>query len=220
MIRKIFIGLYLILAAFWGIAQEGKVRVEGFIVDHETYKPVPFATTILYEVVDSQLIELRSYATDQSAKYEYFLEPGKSYKILGNAPEYLANEIEVNPQQSTKELLRNISIKLEPFERSTETIVYKWIPLTINILDFENKESIKTPEILIYAKIDTRYFRQYTSHYFTYKDEILFYGPRLYQGMSYKAEINAPDYEPQAIYFQLPQDTEAEEFTVYMKKIK
>ena len=59
MIRKIFIGVCLALGTSLGIAQEGKARLTGFIVDAELYTPIPFATIILYKYLeDSTLIEV------------------------------------------------------------------------------------------------------------------------------------------------------------------
>ena len=216
--------IVLSLAVFsWSslcLGQGNEVKITGYIVDYETYKPVPFATTILYEVVDSQLIELRTYFTDHSAKYEYLLEPGKRYRILGNAPEYLANEITVKSEKANVKLWRNISIELEPFERNRDTIIYPWIPLILNVKDSESKEDIPTPEILIHVMIDSQYHRQFKSYYFWEGAEHFIRKPQLVQGMDYKAEINAPTYESLIIYFQAPKYIEEEEITVYLRRMK
>lgn len=95
-----------------------EVTVQGIIRDKDTKQEIPFATAILYGYTEQgALIALDTFNTDQEAQYEFPLEKDKDYKVLGNAPEYFANEVEV----STKEidgyiatLEANIDIELEP----------------------------------------------------------------------------------------------------------
>ncbi|MEO0469192.1 MAG: OmpA family protein [Bacteroidota bacterium] len=93
------------------------VSVHGIIRDKKTQQPIEFATAILYEYQpDNSIIALDTFKTDQSARYEFPLEVEKRYKVLGNAPEYLANEEEFNTEgiETNTDLEKNIDIELEP----------------------------------------------------------------------------------------------------------
>jgi outer membrane protein OmpA-like peptidoglycan-associated protein len=65
-----------------------------------------------------QLIPLDTFNTDQSAQYRFALQPGKDYKLIGNAPEYLANEVQVSTRDATKsmDLEADIDIYLDRIE--------------------------------------------------------------------------------------------------------
>ena len=94
-----------------------EISVKGTIRDKETKLPVPFAIAILYEYQDENtIVVLDTFNTDQDARYEFPLQAGKRYKVLGNADEYLANEEEVSTEgvMSNTEIVRNIDIELEP----------------------------------------------------------------------------------------------------------
>lgn len=94
-----------------------EIAVKGTIRDKETKLPVPFAIAILYEYQDENtIVVLDTFNTDQDARYEFPLQAGKRYKVLGNADEYLANEEEVSTEGVMKntEIVRNIDIELEP----------------------------------------------------------------------------------------------------------
>lgn len=98
------------------------ISVKGHIIDKKIKQPVPFATAILFEVQeDGSLVELDKMSTDQKAKYTFFLEAGKDYKVVGNAEGYLANGTKFSTQNLEREdsatpvvLERNIAIELEP----------------------------------------------------------------------------------------------------------
>lgn len=94
-----------------------KIAVKGVIRDKDSKQPIEFATAILYERSGSNsLVVIDTFETDQSARYEFPLEEEKNYVILGNAPEYLANEEEVSTMdiKIDTELVKNIDIELEP----------------------------------------------------------------------------------------------------------
>lgn len=77
------------------------VTVHGMIRDKRSQKPVPFAEAMLFEIdEEGQLVPVDTFKTDQSALYNFNLELDKDYKIVGNAPEYLANDV----QFSTRDL--------------------------------------------------------------------------------------------------------------------
>lgn len=81
-------------------------KVQGTIREKSTKQPVPFATAVLFEVQeDGSLVEITKMNTDQKAKYSFYLEDGKNYKVVGNAEGYLANETKL-----TTEFLGRISI--------------------------------------------------------------------------------------------------------------
>jgi len=86
--------------------------------DAATKLPIPFATVTLYEMKGGQLIPLDTFNTDQSAQYRFALQPGKDYKLIGNAPEYLANEVQVSTRDATKsmDLEADIDIYLDRIE--------------------------------------------------------------------------------------------------------
>ncbi|MEM7038435.1 MAG: OmpA family protein, partial [Bacteroidota bacterium] len=91
--------------------------VHGLVLDKKTQLPVPFATVILFEVdFEGDLIPQDTFRTDQSATYNFEVECGKDYKVLGNAPEYLANEEKFSTKDAKhgeNDLELNINIKLE-----------------------------------------------------------------------------------------------------------
>ena len=102
------------------------VSVKGLIRDKETKQPIEFATAILYEYQDENtLVVLDTFKTDQSARYEFPLAPDKKYKVLGNAPEYLANEEEVSTEgiPGNSEIVKNIDIELEPIIINKEIVL-------------------------------------------------------------------------------------------------
>lgn len=98
------------------------ISVKGQIKDEKTKQVVPFATAVLFEVQeDGSLVELNKMSTDQKANYDFSLEAGKDYKVVGNAEGYLANEtkfstqnLERNDSSNPIVLEKNIAIELEP----------------------------------------------------------------------------------------------------------
>ena len=153
-----------------GFTQEEKATLSGYIVDYETYNKIPFSKATLYKYLeDSTLIEVAVYHAGQSAKYEFEFEPGQAYKVIGNAPEYQANEVEINPPKPGEKLWKNIRIALGDII----FICHGWgiygdpnlpkLPLTFYILDSETKEKIVSPEIDLYAVIDSNLIRIYSS---------------------------------------------------------
>ncbi len=91
-----------------------EITLQGKIRDKSTKLPIAFATAILFEEVGPDLIVLDTFKTDQNARYQFPLEANKSYRVLGNAPEYFANEVRVQTPDSTVDLERNIDIELDP----------------------------------------------------------------------------------------------------------
>lgn len=108
---------------YWGIQQApivitpnyGDLALQGLVRDRDTEQPIPFATAILYELdQDGFIVPLDTFETDQSAQFVFPLQFEKDYKVLGNAPEYLANEIDVSTVGVGPGVLeRNIDIGLE-----------------------------------------------------------------------------------------------------------
>jgi len=100
-----------------------KIAVKGTIRDKLTLEPVEFATAILFQYrPDGSLMALDTFQTDQSARYEFPLKADRNYKILGNAPDYLANEEEVTTMgiRSDQDIVQNIDIDLEPIQIGAE----------------------------------------------------------------------------------------------------
>lgn len=96
-----------------------EVAVHGKIRDKKTRQAVPFAIAILFEVEEGNpevLIPLDTFVTDQSADYNFQLQPNKKYRIIANAPEYLANEETFNTEgmkPGKNDIEKNIDIYLE-----------------------------------------------------------------------------------------------------------
>lgn len=102
--------------------------VQGVVRDKANKQAVPFAVAVLYEYSeDGSLVELQKVNTDEKARYNFPLEVDKRYKIVGNAPEYLTNEVSVSTMgiadglqrgdpDKFVELERNVDIELEPIE--------------------------------------------------------------------------------------------------------
>ncbi|MGQ9863576.1 MAG: OmpA family protein [Bacteroidia bacterium] len=95
-----------------------EVSVHGTVRDAQTKQPIPFATVTLYEIAQGQATPLDTFLTDQSAGYRFKLERNKDYKLIGNAPEYLANEVFVSTKDvvKTTDLEADIDIYLERIE--------------------------------------------------------------------------------------------------------
>jgi len=96
-----------------------KVTVHGLIRDKKTKQAIPFATAILFENEgDGIITPLDTFRTDQSGGYYFGLKPNKDYRVMGNAREYLANEVEFTTRNITKdtELEYDIDIYLERIE--------------------------------------------------------------------------------------------------------
>ena len=103
----------------------GNIALQGLVRDRDTQLPIPFATAILFELDDQGfLVPLDTFSTGPNADYYFDLEFEKQYKVLGNAPEYLANEIEVSTAGETPGILeRNIDIALEPIYTSLPIVL-------------------------------------------------------------------------------------------------
>ena len=120
---------------YWGKKIEAppiEVAVHGLVVDEKTKLPVPFAIVILFEKdFEGDLIPVDTFRTDQSASYNFALEKEKDYKILGNAPEYLANEVDLSTSglNETTDFEVNIDIELE------RIIIEK--PITLNNIYYD-----------------------------------------------------------------------------------
>ncbi|MEN3040738.1 MAG: OmpA family protein [Bacteroidia bacterium] len=95
-----------------------ELAVQGTVRDASTKLPIPFATVTLYESREGKLVPLDTFNTDQSARYRFTLEPGRDYRLIGNAPEYLANEVAVSTRDATRsmELEADIDIYLDRIE--------------------------------------------------------------------------------------------------------
>jgi peptidoglycan-associated lipoprotein len=90
--------------------------IHGQVADVNTGQPVPFATVILLEVdFEGDLIPLDTFMTDQGANYNFELECNKDYKVIGNAPEYLANNMDFSTKKAIgkNDLEMNITIEVE-----------------------------------------------------------------------------------------------------------
>ena len=120
-----------------------KIAVKGTIRDKQTKEPVSFATAILYEYQDNgSIVALDTFNTDQTARYEFPLRADHRYKILGNAPEYLANEEEVSTMgiRGDRDIVQNIDIELEPIVFET--------PYVLNNIYYDFDEFYLRPDAL------------------------------------------------------------------------
>jgi outer membrane protein OmpA-like peptidoglycan-associated protein len=92
-----------------------KITVHGTVRNYGNKQVIPFATVTLYKILDNKLIPVDTFKTAQDGRYEFPLESGFDYKIVGNAYEYLANEVFVSTKDVTEsaDLERDIDIYLE-----------------------------------------------------------------------------------------------------------
>lgn len=95
-----------------------ELSVHGVVRDKKTKQPIPFATVTLFKIQEGNLIPVDTFKTDQTAAYKFPLEKETDYKVVGNAPEYLANEEMVSTKgiKVTTDLEKDIDIFLERIE--------------------------------------------------------------------------------------------------------
>jgi peptidoglycan-associated lipoprotein len=101
--------------------QDVKLTAHGRIRDRDSKQVIPFATVTLYKVLaDKKIQPIDTFKTSQNGYYEFALEINADYKLVGNAPEYLANEVFVStkdlPRCKDAELEADIDIFLEGIE--------------------------------------------------------------------------------------------------------
>lgn len=90
-------------------AEDLTITIQGRVRDVKTKQTIPFATVQLYEVLTGQLAALDTFRTDQTGQYKFTLQRDRDYKLVGNAPEYLANEVQV----STKNIFENTQLEAD-----------------------------------------------------------------------------------------------------------
>lgn len=95
-----------------------EITVQGRVRDLKTKQSIPFATVTLYLTAGNTITPLDTFKTDQTGSYKFVLERGNDYKLVGNAPEYLANEEFVSTKDLKKSaaLEKDIDIYLERIE--------------------------------------------------------------------------------------------------------
>ena len=96
-----------------------EVAVHGVVRDKKSLQPVQFATVILFEYdFEDELIPIDTFNTGPDAAYNFQLEPNKKYKVVGNAPEYLANEevFDTHNIDEDTDIEKNVDIELERIE--------------------------------------------------------------------------------------------------------
>jgi outer membrane protein OmpA-like peptidoglycan-associated protein len=82
-----------------------QITINGTIRDKETKEPVGFAYAILYKMTeDKELVPQDTFQTDQTGEYEFELEENTDYKIVANAPEFLANEAFVSTKEAVEKM--------------------------------------------------------------------------------------------------------------------
>lgn len=122
--------------------------VHGLVRDVKSKLPIPFATVILFEIdFEGDLIPVDTFRTDQSAEYNFPLVPDKEYKVLGNAPEYLANEENFNTNnRDESDIEMNIDIELERIiideVISLENIYYDFDKSDLRVESVEELDSL------------------------------------------------------------------------------
>lgn len=131
------------------------IAVQGLIRDKRTKQPIPFATAILYEyVAGGAILPIDTFNTDQSARYYFPLIAEKNYKILGNAPEYLANEEDVSTVgiEDDTDIEQNIDIELEPIVINE--------PIVLQNIYYDYDEFYLRPDALLELNELVRILRQ------------------------------------------------------------
>ena len=120
------------------------ITVQGLVRDKRTLQPIPFATAILYQYQPTgAIVAVDTFETDQTARYNFDLLEEQNYKILGNAPEYLANEVEVSTVgiEDDTEIERNIDIQLEP--------IVIGLPIVLQNIYYDFDEYYLRPDALL-----------------------------------------------------------------------
>jgi outer membrane protein OmpA-like peptidoglycan-associated protein len=83
------------------------ITVRGTVRDLDTREPVPFAIVTLYEEMeDGSRMPIDTFQTDQSGAYQFVLQEERNYCMVGNAPEYFANDTCVTTK-GIRERIRN-----------------------------------------------------------------------------------------------------------------
>jgi len=119
-----------------------EVSVHGLVRDKKSKQAIPFATVTLFKIDNKMLVPLDTFKTDQTGAYKFNLELDFDYKLVGNAAEYLANEVQISTKNitETKDLEADIDIFLERID------VKKAIALQNIYYDFDSsalrKESV------------------------------------------------------------------------------
>ena len=113
MFKHIILILTVVLFALNVHSQTEKAKIIGYSMDSLTHEFIRYGNAILYELVDSQLIELETFQTGRNGMFEFYVEPGKEYKVLGNAPEYLAEIIPVSKPGAGEEVFLEIPLRLK-----------------------------------------------------------------------------------------------------------
>lgn len=96
------------------------ITVQGRVRDESSKQVIPFATVTLFRLEDDgSLTPLDTFKTQQDGRYNFTLERGYRYKMIGTAPEYLTNEVGVDTRQvksGTTTFDVDIDILLTPIE--------------------------------------------------------------------------------------------------------
>ena len=97
------------------MGQVPTAHVRGSVVDYETLKPIPFATVILYEKTELNHLVLDTFMTKERGIFHFDLDTAAmGYKMLCNAPEYFANEIDIVNLMAGDTMKFFVRIELEP----------------------------------------------------------------------------------------------------------
>lgn len=95
------------------------ISIQGRVRDQKTRQIIPFSTVTLYRVTpDKNFVSIDTFKTDQTGTYKFSLEQANDYRLVGTAPEYLANEVFVSTKDIAKSTALNadIDISLERIE--------------------------------------------------------------------------------------------------------
>ena len=97
------------------------ITIHGIVRDKKTKQVIPFATVVIYKTEGGKFIALDTFKTQQNARYEFTLERGFDYKLVGSAPEYLSGEAfastqEVDNSKGPVDLEQDIDIYLDRIE--------------------------------------------------------------------------------------------------------
>jgi outer membrane protein OmpA-like peptidoglycan-associated protein len=89
------------------------ITVQGTVRDRDTKQVIPFATVTLYKSVDGKLVPVDTFQTSQNGFYEFSLEKNSNYKLIGNAPEYFAQETFIETPRKSTTLQQDLDIFLD-----------------------------------------------------------------------------------------------------------
>lgn len=119
--KKLLLAASLFLSLYSPLAAQNPtqtIELKGVVMDKMSKQAVPFAAAILYEYqIDSSIVDIAKYNSDESGAYVFTLAPNKRYRIVASADDYLGGDLAISTiNTQAKVLQKNIFVELEPID--------------------------------------------------------------------------------------------------------